>query len=87
VRPDAVKPEKVDDKKSFFMHADVTLAQNRKLGVSLFGTLTELLETGDLMVCIAVRYARVEASGCLCSRIMSRWFPVALEGSFLPSRS
>ncbi|KAH9924837.1 chaperonin 10-like protein [Fomitopsis serialis] len=49
VRPDAVNPDKkVDDKKSFFMYADVTLPQNRKLGASLFGKLTELLETGDL---------------------------------------
>ncbi|KZT64341.1 GroES-like protein [Daedalea quercina L-15889] len=49
VRPDAVKPEKkVADKKSFFMYADVSRPENRKLGTSLFAKLTELLERRDL---------------------------------------
>ncbi|KAH9830787.1 chaperonin 10-like protein [Rhodofomes roseus] len=49
VRPDAVKPEKkVEDKKSFFMYADVNLPQNRKLGASMFAELTEMLDNGDL---------------------------------------
>ena len=51
VRPDAIDPKKkVEDKKSFFMHANVTLPQNRKLGTSLFSALPKLLESGDLRV-------------------------------------
>ena len=51
VRPEAIDPKKkVEDKKSFFMHANVTLPQNRKLGTSLFSALTKLLDSGDLKV-------------------------------------
>ncbi|KAI0733982.1 chaperonin 10-like protein [Fomitopsis betulina] len=49
VLPEAVDPQKkVEDKTAFFMHADVTMPQNRKLGTSLFSALPGLLESGDL---------------------------------------
>ncbi|EPT02656.1 hypothetical protein FOMPIDRAFT_1143584 [Fomitopsis schrenkii] len=49
VRPDAIDPKKkVEDKKSFFMYADVMKPQNRKLGTSLFSASTRLMERGDL---------------------------------------
>lgn len=53
VLPEAVDPQKkVEDKTAFFMHADVTMPQNRKLGTSLFSALPGLLESGDLKVCL-----------------------------------
>lgn len=58
VRPDAIDPKKkVEDKKSFFMYADVMKPQNRKLGTSLFSASTRLMERGDLKVCLQLRVA------------------------------
>ncbi|KAH9830784.1 chaperonin 10-like protein [Rhodofomes roseus] len=49
VQDDLVAPEKkVPEKKTFFMYGDVNIPPNRKLGVSLYSKLTELLEEGAL---------------------------------------
>ena len=53
VQPQPISPEKlVPDKKAFFVFGDLSIPRNRKLGVSLYSYLTELLATGALKASI-----------------------------------
>lgn len=84
VHPDAIDPaKKVEDKKSFFMFGDVTMPQNRKLGASLFSALTQLMESGDLKVCLRLYAASTVVIFASHSRITWKLCRMVWRESYL----